>query len=263
MAAIEILELLAAIRSNLFLGGGDNGVGMFAEQDAAKTVTGKKAGSGSLDFQLFEFLAALALEFVFGKRGVASEIGEKIDQPGGKFGEAGDGNGARIGAGLSAEIAAHAAQILLDLAACARGGSRANHAGRDLGKAGRRVRDSGVAAAEEKLHGNFRERVRFGQHHLEAIRESANCAFGPRDGAFGGKRRGGGAIRVDRGGSAHRAPPVCAGLSIGRRMTIARLPGTRIFCASDCTSAGVTPRKSSSIVFTRSGSPSNSVNDAR
>ena len=90
---------------------------------------------------------------------------------------------------MRAEAGAHAAQIFFDLAAGARCGAGANHGGGHFRKAGRRVRDDGIAAAEIKLRGDFRERARFGQHDLQAVRQRANGALRPGDGRFPARAR--------------------------------------------------------------------------
>ena len=137
MHAGRTRQLIAGVRGDLLFGGRDDGIRMLAEEDAAQAFAGEKAGRGALDSQLFESLAALALEFVLGKRCVAREIGHQFEHAGGKFREARNGNGAGIGAGVRAKTGAHAAQILFNAAAGARRGSGANDGGRHFGEAGR------------------------------------------------------------------------------------------------------------------------------
>ena len=160
---------------------------------------------------------------------------------------------------MRAETGAHAAQIFFNAAAGARCGPGANHSGRHFSKAGRRMRDDGIAAAEIKLRGDFRERARFDQDNLQSIRQRANRALRPGDCAFRREGRRLGAKNCGCGGRGHCAPPGAT----GRRMRTARLRGTRYFRANACTCSGVTARKPSSIVLMRLGSPSKSVKHAR
>ena len=148
------------------------------------------------------------------------------------------GNGARIGAGVRAEARAHAAQILFDLAAGARGGAGADDGGGHVGQAGRAMRDDGVAAAEIELRGDFRECARFGEDDLQAVGERADGALGPGDRAFGRERRCGGAMRNGCGGrtSSRTSMPTAdskarADLPAGVS-TMARFCGTRYFFAT-------------------------------
>src|SRR5262249_23525216 len=132
VAPVKFLELVASVRCDLLFGRRDDSVGMLAEEDAAEAFAGEKAGCGPLDFQLFELLPTLALEFAFRKGGLASEVGNELEKAGGKFRKAGDGDGARVRSGASGKVGAHAAQVLLDLAARPRSGPRANNAGGDI-----------------------------------------------------------------------------------------------------------------------------------
>ena len=66
-------------RGDLLFGGRDDGVRMLAEKNAPQAFAGEESGRGALDAQLFEALAALALEFVLGKRSVAGEIGHQLE----------------------------------------------------------------------------------------------------------------------------------------------------------------------------------------
>ncbi len=232
---------------------------MCTEQDAPQPFACEKTRRGALDFQLFEALAALALEFVLGKRSVARDVREQLENAGRKFGEARRGNRAGISSGAGAEAGAHAAQIFFDAAAWARRGSRANDGRRHFSEAGRAMRHDGVAAPEIKLRGDFRKRARLDQDDLQAVRQRANRALGPGDRTFGAEGRRLRAKNRGGGGCGHRAPPG----TTGRRTRTARLRGTRYFRAKACTCSGVTPRNPSRIVFTRSGSPSKSVKQAR
>ena len=172
---VELLELLALVGGDLFFGGRNHGVGMLAENHAAEALVCEKRGRGAFDAQAFDFAAALALEFIVGKRGVAREVGHEFEDSFGKLGEAGEGNRAGISAGLRAEIGAHAAKIFFDLAAGTRRGAGAHDRGSDFRKARRAMRDAGIAAAEEKLRGNFREGAQFGENDLHAVRESVHA----------------------------------------------------------------------------------------
>ena len=180
---------------------------MLAEKGVAQTFAGEKTGRGALDAKLFEFLAALALEFIFGERCVAREIGHQIEKAGGKFREAGNGNGAGIRTSVSAETASHAAQIFFDAAAGARFGSRANDRGRDIREARSGLRDHRISAAEIELRGNFRKRARFGEYNLHAIRERADGALGPRDWPFRTESRSQCDWLWSDGSGGHRAAP--------------------------------------------------------
>ncbi len=151
VGAIEVGELIARESGELLFGGRDDGIGMLAEEHSAKAFAGEKSWRSALDSQFLEALAALALELIFGKRGVAREVGHQLEDAGRKFGETGRGNRAGIGSGVRAEASAHAAQILFNAAARARGGSGANDCGRHFSEAGCGVRDDGVPAAEIKL----------------------------------------------------------------------------------------------------------------
>ena len=111
--AIELLELFAPVGGHLLFGGRNDGVGMLAEKHAAQAFVGEKPGVVRSMRSSSILLAALALEFILGKRSVAREIGHQFEDAFGKLGEAGDGNRAGIGSRLRAEIGAHAAQDLL------------------------------------------------------------------------------------------------------------------------------------------------------
>ncbi len=188
MLAVELLELLALVGRDLLFRRRNDGVGMLAEEHAAEALVRQKGGRGALDAQALDFAAALALEFLGGKRRVAREIGHQLEDALGKFGKPGKRNGAGIRAGVRAEIGAHAAQIFFDLAAGARSGAGANDGGGDFREARRAVSDDRVAAAEEKLRGNLRERAQLGENHLHAVRKSVNRALRPRDRAFRAER---------------------------------------------------------------------------
>ncbi len=58
---------VAPVSGDLFFGGRNDGVGMVAEKNAAQAFAGEKTGSGALDAQSFDFLAAFALELLFGE----------------------------------------------------------------------------------------------------------------------------------------------------------------------------------------------------
>ena len=228
MPTIEIFELGATVGRNLVFRGRNDRVRMLAEQHATKPLVREESRSGALDFQFFEFLAALALEFVFRERCIAREVGQKFEQLARKLGEARSGDRARIGSRMRSKVRAHAPQIFLDLAARPRSGSCANDAGREVGKPRRGVRNDGVAASEEKLRRNLRERARLGENHLQAVAERSNGSLRPRDGALGGERRRGDGTRVCCGGSAHWAAPFATGF----RTSTARFCGTRSFRAA-------------------------------
>ena len=191
--AIVVFELLALVGGHLLFRRRDDRVRMLAEKHAAKALIGEKAGRGALDAELLEALAAFALEFVLREGSVPGQIGHQFEQLARKFREAGDRNRAGIGAGVRAEVGAHAAQVFLDLAAVARCGAGAHDGGRHSGDAGIALRDNRVAAAEEKLRRDFGERTAFGKHHLHAIRERAEGSLGPGDGALGTQGRRGSA----------------------------------------------------------------------
>ena len=64
---VEMLELVSPVSCYLFFGRRNDGVAMVAEKDAAHSFIGKKTGSGALDAQSFDFLAAFAFELIFGE----------------------------------------------------------------------------------------------------------------------------------------------------------------------------------------------------
>ena len=106
-------------------------------------------------------------------------------------------------------------------------------------------------------------RALFGQHHLHAVRERADGALGPGDGTLGPERA---ELFVECScGDGWRLSASLRHLQgrRGRRTSTARFFGTRYFCATAWTCAGVTARKPSRIVLMRCGSPSNSVKQAR
>src|SRR5579862_650323 len=270
MMLVEMLQLVSPVSGYLFFGRRNDGVAMLAEKDAAHALIGEETRSGALDAQPFDFLAAFTFELIFGERGVAREIGQQLEKPVGEFSEAADGNGAVVRTGACAGIRAHATEILFNLAARACCGAGANHPGGEVRDARRSVRGGRVAAANEKLGRNFREGVRFGEDDFQAIRQRDRRALRPGDRTFRPQRWRGGAVRVDcghraRGRRRHRAPPFDFSLPslMGLRTTMARLRGTKYFCATACACAGVTARKPSSTVLTRFGSPSKSVKHAR
>src|ERR1700722_12480326 len=245
---------------------------MLAKEHLAKPFVGQKSWSRALDAQAFDFLAALALEFLGGKRSIARQIGDQFEQTSGEFGQPGDGNGGRISAGVGAEITAHALEKFLNLPAGTRCGSGAHHRRGHFGETRRGMRDECVATAEKQLSGNLRKSVNFSENHLQAVGQRLYAAFRPGHRAFGAKRRNSAAalrggvpgragLRVDCCcvGAAHHA----AALATGCRTRIARFFGTRYFLATAWTCAAVTAWKPSSTVLMRFGSPSNRVKHAR
>ncbi len=122
---------------------------MLAEEHAPKTFVGEKSRRGALDAQFFQALAALALEFVRGKCGVAREIVNHREQLFRKFRKSGNRDGARIRARHGAETCAHAPQILFNLAAGARICACANHARSQLREIGRLARHERITGVEK------------------------------------------------------------------------------------------------------------------
>ncbi len=129
---------------------------------------------------------------------------------------------------MRAEVGAHAPQIFFDLAAVARCGAGAHDRRRHSGEARIALRDDGIAAAEEKLRGDFRERfgsrpappacrsqsvrtVRFGQ---------ATGRSGPSAGALVSAEYAAATVRICGG---HGVISSAA----GRRISTARFVGTR------------------------------------
>jgi hypothetical protein len=157
---------------------------MLAEEHAAQALGSKKIGSGALDAETFDSLAALAFELLFGKGRVARKVREQFEQSLRKFSYARDPDSARIGAGDCGQIRAHAPEIFFDAAQGPCGGAGARDGCSHLGQSRRRMGDTGVSAAEEKLRGNLRERVRFDKNNLHAVRECANGALRPSDRPF-------------------------------------------------------------------------------
>ena len=95
--------------------------------------------------------------------------------------------------------------------------------------------DGSVAAAKEQLSRNFRERVRFDEDDLQAIRERHNAALRPRDRAFGTKRRrgaGASSIRQVLWRDVIANLRSSSGFGVKVRATIARLRGTKYFLAT-------------------------------
>ena len=161
---------------------------MRAKQDPAQPFAGQKARRGALDSQAFDQLPPLAFEFVGGKGSLLRELRDEPQQIVRKIHQAGEGNHAGIGAGSGRQVRAHAAQILFDLAAGARRGASAHHGCGHIRESRRSRRRDGVAAAEEKLPGEFRDRVRFHEHDFEAVRKRRARARRPNDRPFGRER---------------------------------------------------------------------------
>ena len=162
---------------------------MRTEQNPAQPLAGQEARRGALDPQAFDQLPPLAFEFVGGKRSLLCQLGNKTKQIVRKIHQSGEGNRAGVRAGARGKIGAHAAQVLFNLAAGARRGARARDRRGDVRQTRRGGSRDGVAAAEEKLSGEFRNRVRFDEHDFEAIRKRRACARRPDHGPLGGERR--------------------------------------------------------------------------
>src|SRR5205807_5010856 len=97
--------------------------------------------------------------------------------------------------------------------------------------------------AKIKLRSELGNGVRFDQDHLKPVDQGAPGASRPDHRPFR-PQCGNVSAQVRREDGAHRAAP----FATGRRITIARLRGTKYFCAAACTWAGVTSRKPSRIV---------------
>src|SRR5580698_7280869 len=122
---------------------------MLAKEYTAKAFVGQKARSGPFDAQAFDFLPAFTLELLGGKRGVARQIGDQFKQASGKLRKPRDRNGRGVGASAGAQIAAHAAQVLFNLAAGTRSGPGAHYSRSHIREAGRGAGHERVAAPEK------------------------------------------------------------------------------------------------------------------
>src|SRR5467141_2354185 len=109
---------------------------MRAEQNFAEALASKKSRLGAFEFYFFEFLAALAFEFIFRKCRIAREFIHYGEERLGKFRKARERNGAGIGSGVRRKIGTEAAQVFLNLAADAFCGSRPNDGGGHLRESG-------------------------------------------------------------------------------------------------------------------------------
>ena len=134
-------------------------------------------------------LAPLAFEFIFGKRSVLRQLRDQAQQIVRKIHQAGERNHAGIGASARRKIRAHTPQVFLDLAAGAPRSAGAGHCSGHVSQAGRRGGRDGVSAAEEKLSGKFRDRVRFHEHDFETVRKRAVHAWRPDYRPRGSERR--------------------------------------------------------------------------
>src|SRR5690348_15707144 len=72
--AIEPSEVFNGVRGDLRFGGRNHGVRTLSEQNATKTLARGESRSSAFDFQFFDALAALALEFLRRKRSAFGEI---------------------------------------------------------------------------------------------------------------------------------------------------------------------------------------------
>src|ERR1700730_13294720 len=124
---------------------------MRAEENFAQAFAGEEAGRGAFELYLFEFLAALAFEFVFGEGGFACEFVHQLQQRFGEFAEAGETDGAGVLPGAAAEVCAEAAEIFFDLAAGAFGGAGAHEGGGHFGETRGAAGDERVAGAAIKF----------------------------------------------------------------------------------------------------------------
>src|SRR5262249_37546444 len=123
--AIDALQVVALVRGNLLDRRSNLRIRMRAEEDLAQSLAREEAGLGALQLYFFPLLPPLALEFTFGEGCFASEFVDELEQWLSEFGEAGERDGAGIGAGAGAEISAESAQAFFDLAAGALRGSGA------------------------------------------------------------------------------------------------------------------------------------------
>jgi len=266
MSEVEGGEQVPGDGLDLRLGGGDDGVGMLAEEHAAKALGGEKRGRGALEADGFDGVAALALEGADGKGGIAGEVGDEGDELRGEFGEAAGGDPARVRARACAEVGAEAAELLVDgmLVASVRAG--AEERGGETGDAGLGESDGGGAAADDELEGKFGDGVAFDHVDGNAAGETGGGPRGPDDGALGsewGSERGNGSDGFCGHGGAPQSAAFCAAWAAGRRKTMERFSGRRTRWEAARTSPGVTRRKPSSAELTRLGSPSKSVKQAR
>src|SRR5262249_21019751 len=146
-------------------------VRMFAEKNFAKAFAGQKSRLRALEFYLFQFLTAFALEFGFGKRSFAREFVHKTQKRFGEFAESPKGNCTSVLAGAGGKIGAKAPQIFFDFPAGAVFCAGADHCCRHFGESRRAMRNGGVSGTEVQLSVKPRHGMGLDEYDFQAVRE--------------------------------------------------------------------------------------------
>ena len=182
-------EVLAAIRSHLFLARGHLRVRVPAEKDFPQALSRQEVGLGPLESHAFEHLPPLALEFSFGKRRLARKFAHERQQRLRELGQPVKRDGGRVRTRAGGEISAKAPQVLFDFPARPPACAGPNDRRGDFGKTCRALRDVRVARAQKKPPRKFRYRMLLRQDDFHSVGEPGTSALGPLDAAFRGQGR--------------------------------------------------------------------------
>src|SRR5258707_7963621 len=142
---------------------------MSAKENFAQAFTGKKARLSALEFDLFQFLAALAFEFRSGKSCFARQFVDQLQQRLGVIAEAGKRNGTVVLAGVDGEIRAQPAKMLFNFATGVLRSSGAHHGRGHFGERGATRSGERVPGTEIQFAVKFWNSVRFKQDNLELV----------------------------------------------------------------------------------------------
>ena len=139
---------------------------MSPKQDFAQALAGQGAGLRAIQFDFFEFLPAFAFKLSFGKRGFARQFVNQVEQRFGKFGQAGECNGADVRTSFRGKISADAPQVFFQLAAGAPLRAGPHNRCRHFCKPGCAVRGRGIAGEEDQLAVKLGNGVGLRENHL-------------------------------------------------------------------------------------------------